>query len=107
MSAEQTGREMQARDLRRARIESLLDLHKSYMAMFLAPGSELARRDLAVRGFKARVMYEPGAARPAEQLIFREGRRSFLLHIEYMTDPANFTDEALSRFDLKEGGDND
>lgn len=93
-------------ELRQKRIQDLIDLHRAYHMVFASPGADLVLKDLALRGFKNRVLYDPDSANAVNDALFREGRRSLLMHVEYMIDPMNFTEEALTRRNglIDEGG---
>ena len=79
--------------------QELIDLHRAYRRVF---GSRrgFARRvleDLEHRTGLNRTVFDPEGPNHGYVAAWLEGRRSIGLHIRYMLDPANFTDEALER----------
>ncbi|MBW1989419.1 MAG: hypothetical protein JRI97_07720 [Deltaproteobacteria bacterium] len=78
------------------RITQLRDLHRAYRRVFMRRGAaKEVLRDLERRTYLNGTRFHPDMVNPAENAIFQEGRRSVGLHIRFMLDPENFTDEAL------------
>lgn len=80
------------------RISELQDLHKAYRRLFLRRGA--AKQVLAHLNkvcFMKAITYVPDESSPEIGMAVREGRRSVALHIQYMLEPENFTDETLTQ----------
>ncbi len=65
-------------------VHERLKLHEAYEAAFSGPGGALVLADLERRGFINELSYSPETGRTQ----FNEGRRSLVLHVKYMLDPA-------------------
>jgi|GEM_PF-4608974 len=82
------------------RVRELQDLHKDYLWLFYGRKRGKRRADrvrdhLFETCFMWDVMIDQDEPATDLGLAFREGRRSVALHIRYMLEPKNFTDEAL------------
>lgn len=80
------------------RIAELQDLHKDYVRIFQKRGSaKRVLEHLYEVGFMWDITLIQDESNADTGMAFREGRRSMALHIRYMLERENFTNEALTK----------